>query len=422
MIWNSAQSTEYPNVKVFAQKKKLALMSAHDSIIAARVKQTRDANRRRQDAPFKEGDLVYLSTKNIAFTKGLARKFILKYMYMGPYKITRDFYNQSFKIDLPSHLKQRGVHDVFHASLLRIHEPNDDRLFPGRMDTQIGEGLNIDREWAVERIQSHHGSAEGSTFEIKWKSGDITWMPYYQIQHLQALNSYFEILGIQNISELPKGKGSPPREDPQIFLGAISMSPPFSTLLQHSLPIIPVSPTHMPRLSFIQFLDIKFDLCFSYPYSSLLSIDLSSFLPHEILTYTNDIPPHVFSSLVNMLKTIQHPRFIRISRPQYAINNPDGTHHWYVHVGQVMNCLTFDKFIREGKNLVDFPGVPSGYVDFAIAFNTGTSPHDKRRLSTYLNSSTGDHVVSSTTPVFLDDFHISPEECSFTPPRRNGLV
>ena len=44
MIWNSAEPTEYPNIRVFAQKKKLALMSAHDSIIAARVKQTRDAN------------------------------------------------------------------------------------------------------------------------------------------------------------------------------------------------------------------------------------------------------------------------------------------------------------------------------------------------------------------------------------------
>ena len=129
MIWNSAKSTKYPNVRIFAQKKKLVLMSAHDSIIAARVKQTRDANRKRQEVPFQEGDLVYLSTKNISFPKGLARKLIPK--YIGPYKILRDFNNQSFWIELPSHLKQRGVHDIFHASLLRIHEPNDDQLFPG---------------------------------------------------------------------------------------------------------------------------------------------------------------------------------------------------------------------------------------------------------------------------------------------------
>ena len=247
MIWNSASPTEYPNVRIFAQKKKLALMSAHDSVIAARVKQTRDANRKRQEAPFKEGDLVYLSTKNISFAKGLARKFIPK--YIGPYKILKDYNNQSFKIELPAHMKQRGVHDKFHASLLRIHEPNDDRLFPGRMDTQIGEGLDVDREWAVEQIRSHHGSAEDSVFEIEWKSGDVTWMPYYQVQHLQALDNYMELLGVRSIADLSKGKGKPPLEDPQIFLGTLQLSPstdvsfPALTRLQNSPPIPPVSPS-----------------------------------------------------------------------------------------------------------------------------------------------------------------------------------
>ena len=62
MIWNSAPPTEFPSVRNFALQKKLALMAAHDSILAARVKQTRDANRKRQASPFSEGDLVYLSS------------------------------------------------------------------------------------------------------------------------------------------------------------------------------------------------------------------------------------------------------------------------------------------------------------------------------------------------------------------------
>jgi transposase InsO family protein len=88
MIWNSANPTEYSNVREFAQRKKLALMAAHDSIIGAWIKQTQNANRRRQMIPFKEGDFTYLSTKNITFAKGLARKFIPK--FIGPYKITQD--------------------------------------------------------------------------------------------------------------------------------------------------------------------------------------------------------------------------------------------------------------------------------------------------------------------------------------------
>jgi len=104
-------------------------MSAHDSILAAHIKQTRNANRKHQLAPFKENELVYLSTKNISFPKGLAQKLILK--FIGPYRILKDFKNQSFLIDLPSHLKQWGIHNVFHAALLRIHVPNDDQLFLG---------------------------------------------------------------------------------------------------------------------------------------------------------------------------------------------------------------------------------------------------------------------------------------------------
>ena len=138
MLWTSAPSTEFPSVREFALQKKLAIMAAHDSILDARVKQTQDANRKRRAVPFKKGDLVYLSTKNISFAKGLARKLLPK--FIGPYKILQDFDNSSFRLDLPPHLKQRGIHDVFHSSLLREHIPNDDRLFPGHLDTQLGTG------------------------------------------------------------------------------------------------------------------------------------------------------------------------------------------------------------------------------------------------------------------------------------------
>ncbi|KDQ29992.1 hypothetical protein PLEOSDRAFT_1026991, partial [Pleurotus ostreatus PC15] len=80
----------------------------------------------------------------------------------------------SFTLDLPSRLKQRGIHNTFHASLLCVHVPNDDRLFPGRLDTQVFEVDDTDPEWAVEEILSHSGSRENSLFEIAWKSGDIT--------------------------------------------------------------------------------------------------------------------------------------------------------------------------------------------------------------------------------------------------------
>jgi len=231
MIWSSAPSSEFPSIRNFALKKKLALMAAHDSILAARVKQTRDANRKCQLAPFKKDDLVYLSTKNIKFPKGLARKLVPK--YIGPYRILQDYGNQSFRLDLPSRLKQRGVHDVFHASLLRIHHPNDDRLFPGRLDNQLGGDIDPEGEWAVDKILSHHGSKRDAVFEIKWQAGDITWLPYAEISHLQALIDYLELLGIEKIDNLPLGHGKPPSDDPQVHVGSISYYQPIRVRKSH---------------------------------------------------------------------------------------------------------------------------------------------------------------------------------------------
>ena len=116
-----------------------------------------------------------------------------------------------------------GVHDGFHASLLQIHVPNDDRLFPGQLDTQLGNADGTNGEWAIDKILGHAGSKTDAVFEICWKSRDTTWLPYYQINHLAALQQYFDILGIENISQLPEGKGKPPSDDLQTFVGNFGM-------------------------------------------------------------------------------------------------------------------------------------------------------------------------------------------------------
>jgi hypothetical protein len=95
-----------------------------------------NANCKHQIVPFHEGDFIYLSTKNIKFDKGLACKLIPK--YIGPYRLLKDCGNYLFLVDIPEQLKQRGMHPIFHLSLMRIHHPNDNRLFPGCLDNQIG--------------------------------------------------------------------------------------------------------------------------------------------------------------------------------------------------------------------------------------------------------------------------------------------
>ena len=103
MLWSSVPSSKFPAICDFAIQKKLALMAAHDSVLAAQVKQTRDANHKQQWTLFKKGDLVYLSSMNISFAKGLARKLVPK--FIGPFKILCDYCNSSYQLDLPAHLK-----------------------------------------------------------------------------------------------------------------------------------------------------------------------------------------------------------------------------------------------------------------------------------------------------------------------------
>ncbi|KIM76140.1 hypothetical protein PILCRDRAFT_798107 [Piloderma croceum F 1598] len=47
-------------------------------------------------------------------------------------------------------------------------------------------------------------SGTDTLFELTWKSGDRTWLPYHEISHLEALTQYFKALGVTNISQLPR--------------------------------------------------------------------------------------------------------------------------------------------------------------------------------------------------------------------------
>lgn len=200
-------NSEYPGVKAFAHKMKAAILSAHDAIIAARVKHTQLANKKRKESPFVKGDLVYLSTANISLPKGRARKLAPK--FIGPFKILEDYKNNTYLLDLPAELKQRGLHPAFHANLLRIHEPNDDRRFPGRQLPQLID-LGKVEEWSIDKIDDHHGKGKDALFELVYKTGDKFWLPYHEVSRLEAMNQYLDLMGVKKIGELPKKISSPP--------------------------------------------------------------------------------------------------------------------------------------------------------------------------------------------------------------------
>ncbi|KAF9496276.1 hypothetical protein BDN71DRAFT_1365672, partial [Pleurotus eryngii] len=66
----------------------------------------------------------------------------------------------------------------------------------GRSDGLIDENSNSNLEWSVKEMRSHSGSGDRAIFEIVWLTGDITWLPYHQIEGLNVFKRYLEELGI----------------------------------------------------------------------------------------------------------------------------------------------------------------------------------------------------------------------------------
>lgn len=213
-------SSTPPGVRKFAMQALANIAEAHDLIIANRVFQTHQANRRRSNEPsIKKGDLVYLSTKNLNLPKERARKLCPK--FIGPYKVEIAYPDTSnYTLQLPSALQQRQIHPTFHVSLLCPYHANNDTLFPNRSQPDPYDfGADDDAEWFVEDIVSHRWNKSKLEFEVKWSLGETTWEPLAGCNDLAALDRYLEIMGVRYLQKLPRrGKALPTRKNEPVKL------------------------------------------------------------------------------------------------------------------------------------------------------------------------------------------------------------
>ncbi|CUA78236.1 Transposon Ty3-I Gag-Pol polyprotein [Rhizoctonia solani] len=192
----------YPGVRKFLRRQKESLAIAHDAIIDACTRMTAQANQHHRSADITEGDRVYLSTKNLRLPKKMSRKLARK--YIGPMKVLKEIVKgNTYELKLPSDLKDRGIHPVFHASLLRIHVPNDDKKFPARAGEHFASLTDAPREWGVKAIVQHAGKGKETRFEVEWANGVRTWEEYRDIKHLEALDEYLELQGVESVMKLP---------------------------------------------------------------------------------------------------------------------------------------------------------------------------------------------------------------------------
>ncbi|RDB20552.1 Transposon Tf2-6 polyprotein [Hypsizygus marmoreus] len=193
-------------IKAFAERALQNLADAHDSIIEARVFQTRNANKvRRQGPNIKSGELVYLSTKNLNLPKGRARKLCPK--FVGPYKVLKAYPETStYRLELPTALQARRINPTFHISLLRPYYAASDALFPNRAHPEPYDfGAPDEQEWFVDELIGHQWTNNNDLeFQVRWSLGDTTWEPLSTCKDLAALDRYLELQGVKRPRQLAR--------------------------------------------------------------------------------------------------------------------------------------------------------------------------------------------------------------------------
>ena len=127
--------------------------------------------------PFEVGDKVWLEGKHIATAHPSAKLAPRRY---GPYKVQEVLSPITFKLDLPSNLRQ--LHPVFHASLLTPYTETTEHGKPQKMPTPVM--VEGEEEWEVEKVLNSRIIGKKRPrieYLIKWKGipeeQETTWTP-----------------------------------------------------------------------------------------------------------------------------------------------------------------------------------------------------------------------------------------------------
>jgi len=162
----------------FADRMKKLTELLQSEMKYAQALQEWHANKGRSPAyDFKEGDMVYLNTRNLR-TQRPAKK--LDWKFIGPYKIKRKLNPYAYELQLPPEMK---IHPTFHVSLLQPlkHEPVGRQVRPP--PPVIIE--NEEGPYFVDSIDDMKWNTRSTRFEllIKWEGYETrTWEPYDQIK------------------------------------------------------------------------------------------------------------------------------------------------------------------------------------------------------------------------------------------------
>jgi hypothetical protein len=218
-------------------------------------------------------------------------------------------------------------------------------------------------------------------------------MPYFQIQGLQALLSYLEVLGFNSISELTTGKGKPPQNDPQVFLGNIQFTsgtvPAKSYNFGDSSLSFPNSPSCLLSIPSVA------------STSTMTKSSLPSFKRHSI---------QADPSIPAAFRTVPHPYINRISDALFIVtdNFSSPIQHYTYPAAAIFACLIHDSAIRNDPTKMKDQPSPIGYDVLARVYNG--EARGNQRFSYYSPHASTTSAITYGESIQPDDWNITPAQ------------
>ena len=133
------------------------------------------------------GDEVWLNSRNISTTRPCPK---LDDRWLGPFPISKVISSSAYELTLPASF--RGVHPVFHVSLLRKHQPD---MIEGRQpDTPDPITIDQNEEWEVEEILDCRTSGKERQYFVSWKGfgpQENSWEPTGNLKNCKEMVDQF---------------------------------------------------------------------------------------------------------------------------------------------------------------------------------------------------------------------------------------
>ena len=125
------------------------------------------------------------------FTTESGRSRKLEAHWRGPFPVLEyDEFTQNYTVKMDSRIYRRDT-AVFHCSVVKPYQENNDQLFPGRANTKPAPiPINEEPEWEVEAILDYRVRYGRGQFLVKWKdypASENSWEPIEGLKHAEEM-------------------------------------------------------------------------------------------------------------------------------------------------------------------------------------------------------------------------------------------